>query len=104
MSVIISQSPGKPTFEVWFTAKDVNIVKLRAKDADAFKALYKLYAPAIYGSLFRITNDKAKCDYLLEQTFVLAWNTISLFDESKCSIFMWLSRISINLASAEVVR
>ncbi|RNL51079.1 sigma factor [Pedobacter jejuensis] len=94
-SQILEQSPS--TF--WLSANKISISKLKSKDKETFKAFYKYYAPAIYGTISRILNDKSKCDLILEKTFSQAWETISTFDESKCKMFTWLNRIAIKLTS-----
>ncbi|WP_316832789.1 sigma factor [Pedobacter aquatilis] len=92
--IIIRQAPEKPFFKVFSTPDNICPIKLKERDRKTFKALYRVYAPMIYGSLMRSIKDEQKCNMLLEQVFLIAWQDISLYDESKCKLHTWLNRIA----------
>lgn len=91
--ILTDQIPEKPILNTW-TPQGICLDKLRCRDRSEFMALYKLYAPAIYGLVLRNLSDNEKCNQALEQTFIQAWNKIESYDESKCSLFTWLSRLA----------
>ncbi|RYD73348.1 MAG: hypothetical protein EOP53_20270 [Sphingobacteriales bacterium] len=99
MAISTSQVFEKPTLKVWVYANDICPLKLKEGDKEAFKALYKFYAPLLYGSIRRNLKNNKSCDLVLEQTFLYAWRNISSYDESKCKMFTWLNRIAAKLAS-----
>lgn len=84
----------KSIFKLWLSHEDSFIYKLRNQDEKAFKILYQQYAAALYGSILRTLSNQQQAEYVLEQTFVEAWNCISTFDESKTKIFTWLIKIA----------
>jgi len=81
-------------FKVWLSDQEIFFNKLRAKDAAAFKILYKQYAAAIYGSIIRSITDEKKARLILEQTFCEVWQSFSAYDETKVSVFTWIYQIS----------
>lgn len=83
-----------PILNLCVSKQEVCINKLKSNDKNSFKLLYKLYASAINGSISRKTSDKTKREFILEQTFMNAWNNISAFDDKSCTLFIWLLRIS----------
>jgi len=84
----------KPMVNALISTQEICLNKLKCRDNTAFRALYKLYSPAIYGLILRNLGDKTKCDQVLEQTFIQAWDRIDKYDEAKCSLFTWLSRLA----------
>ncbi|MCZ4221870.1 RNA polymerase sigma factor [Pedobacter rhodius] len=98
-TVINNKIIEKPVLKVWVSANEISMDKLKIHDVEAFKSFYKFYAPAVYGSVLRNLKDEAKCDIILEQTFIQAWSTISSFDGSKCKMFTWLNRIARNISN-----
>lgn len=92
-AILTDQVLKKPIPNIEIAGK-ICLDKLRCRDGAAFMALYKQYSPAIYGLILRNLSDKEKCDLALEQTFIQAWNRIDQYDEAKCSLFTWLSRLA----------
>jgi len=89
----------EPNLTVWISANQICFVKLREGDKEAFKALYRFYAPSLYGSIIRNLKTTVSPDAILEQTFLYAWQNMSTFDESKCKMFTWLNRIAVRFSS-----
>lgn len=89
---IISNSTQfvKPLLKVCHRKDEICLAKLKSGDKETFKIFYKLYASALYGSIFRDVKNKEKSNEILENTFLYAWQNISSFDESKSKIFTWL--------------
>ncbi|WP_231462120.1 MULTISPECIES: hypothetical protein [unclassified Pedobacter] len=86
----LSSELSEPLLKVSRLEDDLCLIKLKSGDKESFKMLYKLYAPALYGSIVRSIPDEIKSLEILENTFTYAWNNISSFDESKNKIFIWL--------------
>ncbi|MFC4144136.1 hypothetical protein [Pedobacter mendelii] len=95
MTIINNQAPSLPLSKVWVSANEISLAKLKSKDKEVFKSLYKFYAPAIYGLITRNIKDETKCNLVLEKTFTHAWDLIGSYDDSKCNLFIWLSRFAI---------
>jgi DNA-directed RNA polymerase specialized sigma24 family protein len=55
---------------------------------------YDKHSPALYGIIYRITNDKQVAEECLTATFLKAWNEIAAFQNFGVSLFTWL----LNLA------
>ncbi|RZL41366.1 MAG: hypothetical protein EOO93_29935 [Pedobacter sp.] len=92
----------KPLLKVWHPADDICLIKLRSGDKETFKALYKLYSSALYGSIIRAVKNKKKSNEILEDTFIYAWHNISSFDESKSKIFIWLLKAGKEIAHKSI--
>jgi len=94
MAILNTQVEQNATLKVLLTPGQICLYKLKSHDKAAFKLLYRMYAPAIYGSISQKLNDTKVADQILEQTFLKAWENISSYDESKSKLFTWLLRIS----------
>lgn len=92
--ILNDQVLEKPMVKALIAKQEICLDKLKCRDDNAFKSFYKLYSPAIYGLILRNLGDKAMCDRVLEKTFILAWDRIENYDEAKCSLFTWLSRLA----------
>lgn len=91
--ILTDQILEKPILNTW-TTRGICLDNLKHRDKAEFMALYKLYAPAIYGLISRNLSDNEKCNHALEQTFIQAWNELDHYDKAKCSLFTWLSRLA----------
>lgn len=67
-----------------------------AKDIKAFEQLYQHTCGALYGIIFRITQDKALTEDLLQDTFIRIWKNMDSYDPSKARFFTWAARIARN--------
>jgi len=92
--ILNDQVLEEPMVNALTAKQEICLDKLKCRDDNAFRALYKFYSPAIYGLILRNSGDKAICDQVLEQTFILAWDRIDNYDDAKCSLFTWLSRLA----------
>jgi DNA-directed RNA polymerase specialized sigma24 family protein len=82
------------TLKVLVSRKELCLEELNAGDKYMFKLMYKQYSALLYGAILAKTVDENRASVILEQTFIMAWETISTFDESKCKLFTWLQRIA----------
>ncbi len=55
---------------------------------------YDKYSPALYGIIYRITNNKHLAEECLPATFVKAWNETAAFRRSGTSLFTCLLHIA----------
>lgn len=70
---------------------------LRRQDQQAFSYLYDNYAPALNGVIFRLVEDKALSEDILQEAFVKIWNNFSSYDPSKGRLFTWMMNLTRNL-------
>ena len=71
---------------------------LQKKSEQGFDYLYKNYAPALLGAIFRIVNDKTLAEDILQEAFMKIWNNVPFYDESKGKLYTWMLNICKNLA------
>jgi DNA-directed RNA polymerase specialized sigma24 family protein len=89
-----------------FSSKDdlqmtVFIEKRNQHSMDYF---YDKYSPALYGAIYRITNNKHLAEECLTSTFVKALNEIADFQRSGISLFTWLLRIARQFAFESITQ
>jgi RNA polymerase sigma factor (sigma-70 family) len=64
-------------------------------DHKCFKKLYGLYARAMYNTAFRIVNDKAEAEDILQESFISAYHNLRSF-RFESTFGAWLKRIVVN--------
>ncbi|MFC3559825.1 hypothetical protein [Pedobacter jamesrossensis] len=69
ISVVNNLENIKSVLQVFVTTKQVCVAKLKANDIGEFRALYKFYAPAIFGAISRNVADTKKCNAILEKPY-----------------------------------
>ena len=72
-------------------------------DALSYQALYNLYAKAMYNTCFRIVNNKADAEDILQEAFCDAFQSLDNF-EYRSSFGSWLKKIVVNKALNKVKR
>lgn len=65
-------------------------------DKDAFNQLVQLYAPRIYGHLYRIVRNREEAEDLTQETFIRAYRFIGKYDPDR-SFCTWLYTIATNV-------
>ncbi|WP_462253374.1 RNA polymerase sigma factor [Ekhidna sp.] len=78
--------------------QDQLVIRIKAREAEAFSYLYDHYSAAIYGSISRIINDEDVAQEVLQDAFMKFWDKIEQYDSSKGRFFTWMVNISRNLA------
>lgn len=68
----------------------------------AAEALYDMYSPSLYGVIFRVVNDEATAEDVLQETFVKIWNSSGSYSADKGRLFTWMMNIARNLAIDKV--
>ncbi len=74
------------------------IALLKNGDESAFSYLYDHYAGALNGIIYKMINDTAVAEDILQEAFVKIWNNFSSYDPSKGRLFTWMLNITRNLA------
>lgn len=77
---------------------DINqhlIIRCRKNDQHAQLSIYKLYYKAMYNTSFRIVNNTADAEDMMQEAFLEAFRKISDY-KSEGSFGSWLKRIVIN--------
>lgn len=86
-------SPEKKTVD---TATLVQAIKSHSERDFTF--LYSNYSTALYGILIKIVRRTEVSEDLLQETFVKIWKNIDGFDNTRGTLFTWMSNIARNLA------
>jgi DNA-directed RNA polymerase specialized sigma24 family protein len=69
-------------------------VFIEEKNLQSMHYFYDKYSPALYGIIYRITNNKQLAEECLTTTFVKACNEIATFRHSGTSLFTWLLKLA----------
>ncbi len=67
-------------------------------DRDAFRQLYDLVSPRLFGMLLRLFDDRFVAEGILAQTMLRAWARSREFDPKLSSAEVWLTAISRQFA------
>lgn len=70
---------------------------LQQKDQQAFSYLYDNYAPALNAVVFKMVEDQALSEDVLQEAFVKIWNNFNSYDKTKGRLFTWMVNITRNL-------
>ena len=77
------------------------IARCKKQEWAAQKELYLLYADKMMSVAIRYSVDFSAAKDLVQETFLIFFNKIEQYDESKGALGAWLSRILINKSFAE---
>ncbi len=80
------------------------LIRIAARDAAAFAALYKQTNAKLYGVVTRILNRGDMAADVLQETYVRVWEKAGEFDPVKGSALAWMATIARNRALDEVRR
>lgn len=73
------------------------VYQLGLKDQQAFSYLYDNYAPALNAVIYRMVEDQALSEDILQEAFVKIWNNFNSYDKIKGRLFTWMVNITRNL-------
>lgn len=79
-------------------AEEDLVAMLKGGDESAFSYLYDHYSGALNGIIYKMINDTALSEDILQEAFVKIWNNFSSYDSSKGRLFTWMLNITRNLA------
>ena len=69
----------------------------RARDREAFKALFAHFAPRLKGYFMRIGVSAGAAEDLAQDTMLAVWSKAGYFDPVKASVSTWIFTIARNL-------
>ena len=72
------------------------VIGLQTQSEAAYAALYKDYAPTLFGVAFRILNNKTIAEDVLQDIFVKIWKHVHTYDPEKGTLFTWMLNITRN--------
>jgi RNA polymerase sigma-70 factor (ECF subfamily) len=70
---------------------------LRSRDQSAFAYLYDNYSAALFGTIFKMLDDRELAEDVLQEAFVKIWNNFANYDRTKGRLFTWMLNITRNL-------
>lgn len=73
------------------------VTLLQGQDKQAFSYLYDNYAPALNNIIFRMVEDAALTEDILQEAFVKIWHNFTSYDKSKGRLFTWMLNLTRNL-------
>jgi RNA polymerase sigma-70 factor (ECF subfamily) len=73
------------------------VTLLQQQDREAFSYLYDNYAPALNGVIYRMVEDAALAEDILQEVFVKIWNNFTGYNTAKGRLFTWMLHITKNL-------
>jgi RNA polymerase sigma-70 factor (ECF subfamily) len=73
------------------------VARVRAGDADAFRALVERHGRSLFRLAYRMTGNEQDAEDVVQETFLRAYRQIARFDE-RSSFGTWLYRIAANCA------
>ncbi len=73
------------------------VALLQRQDRQAFSYLYDNYAAALNNIIFRMVEDIALAEDILQEAFVKIWHNFNQYDQSKGRLFTWMLNLTRNL-------
>jgi len=74
------------------------VAQLQQGDAGAIESLYDRYSSLAYGLAYRILNDRAGAEDVVQDAFLALWRNARAFDAGRGSLRAWLLSIVRNRA------
>jgi len=78
--------------------ESVLLDRVRARDADALLALYRMHGPRVFSLAYRVIGDRGAAEEIVQDTFWKLWQRPEMFDPQRGVLIAWLYTISRNLA------
>ena len=72
--------------------------RVRARDANALRALYDRHSSLVFGLGLRILKDQAEAEDLAQDVFLHLWRRADLFDAQRGAFLGWLVSLTRNRA------
>lgn len=67
------------------------------KDQAAFSYLYDNYSAILNGTIFKMVEDTALTEDILQEAFIKIWNNFASYDPTKGRLFTWMLNLTRNL-------
>jgi RNA polymerase sigma-70 factor, ECF subfamily len=97
-------NPLAPDAEAGFAASALGrestelMRKIAGGDRDALAKFYDLYSRPLFGTAFRILNDAAEAEDVVQDVFLTVWSKAAEFDTTRGSAFGWTVALTRNRA------
>ena len=73
------------------------VALLQSRDKQAFSYLYDNYAPALNNVIYRMVEDIALAEDILQEAFIKIWLNFTSYDKSKGRLFTWMLNLTRNV-------
>jgi len=74
------------------------LLAVAKQDAQAFRSLYEVSSPKLFGFVMRILQQRELAEEVLQESFVNIWNNASSYQASLASPMTWMTTIVRNRA------
>lgn len=74
------------------------LLAVAKQDAQAFRSLYEVSSPKLFGFVMRILQQRELAEEVLQDSFVNIWNNASSYQSSLASPMTWMTTIVRNRA------
>jgi RNA polymerase sigma-70 factor (ECF subfamily) len=74
------------------------MARVRARDANALRAIYDRHSSMVYGLGLRILKDQAEAEDLVQDVFLNLWRRAEAFDGARGAFLGWLVSLTRNRA------
>lgn len=74
------------------------VLLLKQQSREAFNYLYDSYASALFGIIYKVINNEATAEDVLQEVFVKIWNNVDKYDNKKGRLYTWMLNIARNAA------
>jgi RNA polymerase sigma-70 factor (ECF subfamily) len=74
------------------------IVAVRQGDPEAIAKLYDQYSGVLFGFINRIVGNSVIAEGVLQNSFVVIWKNMAIYDPKKERILTWMLKITMNIA------
>ena len=78
------------------------IALLQKNEKGAFEFLYDRYAPALYGIICKLVEDKWLANEILKKSFVQIWHQLAKVQPLSCNLFLLMHNITRDTTMEEL--
>ncbi len=73
------------------------LCRIAANDRAAFRALYNVASPKLFGVCLRMLRDRAEAEEVLQEAFTRFWTRSHRYDPEKAEAMTWMIAVTRNL-------
>ena len=73
---------------------DVLVQRVACGSQQAFAEVYRQVSPRVMGLVVKVLRDRAQCEEVTQEVFLLIWQNASRFDEARGTALAWIFRIA----------
>ena len=86
--------PGTPGSE----AEQQLIISVRQGDPASIAKLYDQYSAILFGFITRIVGNPHIAESVLQNSFIVIWKSMAMFDPSKERLLTWMLKIAMSIS------